>query len=423
MPPLQLALVGGFLVVRYLITPASKDIYYLVSKRLQKPLWRAGPKLSLDTVLADIAHANQLAKKYPQRGCRLRFSLTWRGYPAAMLKVLRYSRRLASLLGSVFVDCELIPVSGHHAPLTYAPPSTPPLSPATSPGEGRPEEHKRISEHPTCDRDAPESGSKTHVDGDRASLLGPGKREVPGVAAAPDVEPAAASARKGKRERRIKGKRAGCCCCCAEAAATSSCGDLVGIGESRDACDSHQGDGEKVGCEDEGEQEDFGFVEMHACRVATLQQFYSLIKPSVEQMAVDAVFKERAAREAHPYDNSYDGSPSGDSFDISAAPLQPSSSGLASTECCICMDHNVQVVTECAHAFCEECHSRWCETSQVCPLCRSEMPKRSESGALDAYVLAECMLLENDEDDMDLSLRDAGERLMQFLTSLPIAAR
>eukprot|EP00241_Pyramimonas_parkeae_P017915 CAMPEP_0114319690 /NCGR_PEP_ID=MMETSP0059-20121206/25401_1 /TAXON_ID=36894 /ORGANISM="Pyramimonas parkeae, Strain CCMP726" /LENGTH=361 /DNA_ID=CAMNT_0001446765 /DNA_START=606 /DNA_END=1691 /DNA_ORIENTATION=+ len=272
-------------------------------------------------------------------------------------------------------------------------------------------------------RPGTESGSKTYVDGDRASLLGPGKREVPGVAAAPDVEPAAASARKGKRERRIKGKRAGCCCCCAEAAATSSCGDLVGIGESRDACDSHQGDGEKVGCEDEGEQEDFGFVEMHACRVATLQQFYSLIKPSVEQMAVDAVFKERAAREAHPYDNSYDGSPSGDSFDISAAPLQPSSSGLASTECCICMDHNVQVVTECAHAFCEECHSRWCETSQVCPLCRSEMPKRSESGALDAYVLAECMLLENDEDDMDLSLRDAGERLMQFLTSLPIAAR
>mmetsp|Transcript_3515 Transcript_3515/g.5962 ORF Transcript_3515/g.5962 Transcript_3515/m.5962 type:complete len:95 (+) Transcript_3515:232-516(+) len=88
MPVFQIVILGGWLMVRYVIAPGAQEVYKLVQQQLSAgPIWRAGPKLSLSTVLADIAHTNFLANEYARNGCRLRFSLTWRGHPTAVLKV------------------------------------------------------------------------------------------------------------------------------------------------------------------------------------------------------------------------------------------------------------------------------------------------------------------------------------------------
>jgi len=49
MAPFQLAFVGGILVLRYVVTPAAKDCYMLCARRMQRPLWKAGPKVRCRT--------------------------------------------------------------------------------------------------------------------------------------------------------------------------------------------------------------------------------------------------------------------------------------------------------------------------------------------------------------------------------------
>ena len=109
------------------------------------------------------------------------------------------------------------------------------------------------------------------------------------------------------------------------------------------------------------------------CRRATLAEFYTLTRPAMHRIGVDATpAAARAARAAR-------------------APRPPAIASDADTRmdddadddsvCAICMDGTLEVVTRCGHAYCEECYLRWLAVSRECPLCRQRL------GRYDAYAL------------------------------------
>jgi hypothetical protein len=62
------------------------------------------------------------------------------------------------------------------------------------------------------------------------------------------------------------------------------------------------------------------------------------------------------------------------------------------------MDGEVEIVTKCAHAFCEACHLRWLSMSRECPLCRETLG-REVSGTNDgSYSLVEWTYAGDDDD-------------------------
>jgi hypothetical protein len=76
--------------------------------------------------------------------------------------------------------------------------------------------------------------------------------------------------------------------------------------------------------------------------------------------------------------------------------------------CSICMDEDVEIVTACAHAFCEACHLRWLSMSRECPLCRETLG-REFSGANDgSYSLVEWTYAGGDDGDDDDDDDDAS---------------
>lgn len=159
------------------------------------------------------------------------------------------------------------------------------------------------------------------------------------------------------------------------------------------------------------------------CRRATLAEFYTLIRPALHRIGVDATpAAARAAREAR----------------AARAPRPPSIASDADTRtdaaaaadddsvCAICMDGTLEVVTRCGHAYCEECYLRWLAVSRSreCPLCRQRL------GRYDAYALVGEEELEERGDgdlpgDEDVSAGDAGhgaEWLVGRLAALPPVA-
>jgi hypothetical protein len=160
------------------------------------------------------------------------------------------------------------------------------------------------------------------------------------------------------------------------------------------------------------------------CRRATLAEFYTLIRPALHRIAVDATpAAAREAREAR----------------AARAPRPPSIASDADTRtdaaaddsddsvCAICMDGTLEVVTRCGHAYCEECYLRWLAVSRSreCPLCRQRL------GRYDAYALVgEEELEESSREvdgglDEDVSVEDAGhgaEWLVGRLNALPPVA-
>ena len=38
--------------------------------------------------------------------------------------------------------------------------------------------------------------------------------------------------------------------------------------------------------------------------------------------------------------------------------------------CCICMEHQIECVLTCFHAYCRNCIDEWNERDPTCPLCR-----------------------------------------------------
>lgn len=160
------------------------------------------------------------------------------------------------------------------------------------------------------------------------------------------------------------------------------------------------------------------------CRRATLAEFYTLIRPALHRIGVDATpAAAREAREAR----------------VARAPRPPSIASDADTRtdaaaddsddsvCAICMDGTLEVVTRCGHAYCEECYLRWLAVSRSreCPLCRQRL------GRYDAYALVgEEELEESSREvdgglDEDVSVEDAGhgaEWLVGRLNALPPVA-
>ena len=129
-----------------------------------------------------------------------------------------------------------------------------------------------------------------------------------------------------------------------------------------DGATARSSDGDEGNGEDDS---DDGFEMVHVVRRATFDQFYSHLKPLIQQLAVDVDAARRAS------------DPGTSSSSVEELP-----------ECSICMDNKLQVVVDCGHAFCEECHARWLRVSMTCPVCRRPLPRETpdESDASFALV-------------------------------------
>ena len=117
------------------------------------------------------------------------------------------------------------------------------------------------------------------------------------------------------------------------------------------------------------------------CRRASLSFFYTLLRPAMRRIAVDAA----ATAAPSPYPQTQT---------LRTAFRRDAGDDDDDGVCTICMDGTVDTVTKCGHAYCEECYLRWLAVSLECPLCRSRL------GRHDAYALI---------DEAELSGDDTGQ--------------
>jgi hypothetical protein len=108
------------------------------------------------------------------------------------------------------------------------------------------------------------------------------------------------------------------------------------------------------------DDDDDSFEHVGVCRRMTLAQLYTMLRPSLHQIAVEQIHAAFTAAAGDGAPRSPPTSPPG---------LIDDDDGL----CSICMDSALQVVTRCTHAFCEECYLRWLALSRECPLCRERL--------------------------------------------------
>jgi hypothetical protein len=109
------AFVGAFAVLSYLqehpeVRTRARDEAQHAVNRLRPSSWLyRGPALEMDTILRDIAAANDALRHVPCRGGRFVVSVTHTGRPHAFLTALRVGPGVARLLGDVSVDVEWRP--------------------------------------------------------------------------------------------------------------------------------------------------------------------------------------------------------------------------------------------------------------------------------------------------------------------------
>lgn len=147
---------------------------------------------------------------------------------------------------------------------------------------------------------------------------------------------------------------------------------------------------------DEGDEADEAFVDAVPVRRATLQQFYSFLRPCLMQILADDAAAARASARSQS---------------AAAAVDEPDDS-----TCAICLDAAVDTVSPCAHAYCLDCYTRWRQTCRGCALCRAPLP--AERGGTGAWVLAEA---EEGEDAPPAAQPATAERLAAWVTALPLA--
>lgn len=161
------------------------------------------------------------------------------------------------------------------------------------------------------------------------------------------------------------------------------------------------------------------------CRRATLAEFYTLIRPALHRIGVDAT--PAAAREAREARAARAPRPPSIASDADTRTDAAADDSDDSSVCAICMDGTLEVVTRCGHAYCEECYLRWLAVSRSreCPLCRQRL------GRYDAYALVGEEELEESSREGDggldagVSVEDAGhgaEWLVGRLNALPPVA-
>lgn len=184
----------------------------------------------------------------------------------------------------------------------------------------------------------------------------------------------------------------------------------------------------------EEEDEDAEYELVHVVRRASLEGFYSALAPMIQQLAVDADAERRAANRATSSSataasSNADGNDDDEEDD--------------SEECSICMDNKLEVVVNCGHAFCEECHARWCRVSMTCPICRQILPRelddesdasfalvdfddvrdatrmRDRSRPDDSNAVADFQQLEEESDEASSDLARRARRIAERIAALP----
>ncbi len=132
---------------------------------------------------------------------------------------------------------------------------------------------------------------------------------------------------------------------------------------------------------DDDADDDDGFEHVAACRRMTLAEFYTMLRPALSQIAVDRVPAEAlsASQELPP---------------SAAPPARDTATHHAFADdddddqcCAICMDAPHEVVTRCAHAYCEECYLRWLSISRECPLCRDPLGVDMRGSNVGSYAM------------------------------------
>ena len=144
-----------------------------------------------------------------------------------------------------------------------------------------------------------------------------------------------------------------------------------------------------------GDDEDGEFADAVPVRRATLQQFYSFLRPALLQLRADEAAAKASASAA-----------------AAAAAGEPDDA-----TCAICLDSVVDTVSPCAHAYCADCYMRWRATARGCALCRAPLP--SERGGTGAWVLAEA---EQGDGAPPAAQPATAERLLAWLQALPLAS-
>jgi hypothetical protein len=137
---------------------------------------------------------------------------------------------------------------------------------------------------------------------------------------------------------------------------------------------------EDVDTDEDVEDEDAEYELVHVVRRASLEGFYSALAPMIQQLAVDADSERRAANRA----TSSSATATSSNADGNDAEEEDDSE-----ECSICMDNKLEVVVNCGHAFCEECHARWCRVSMTCPICRQILPRELDDESDASFALVD----------------------------------
>jgi hypothetical protein len=158
--------------------------------------------------------------------------------------------------------------------------------------------------------------------------------------------------------------------------------------------DGAEGGGDAAAEEEEEEGE---FADAVPVRRATLQQFYSFLRPALLQLRADEAAAQASA--------------------ASAAAGAGGADEMDDATCAICLDAAVDTVSPCAHAYCTDCYLRWRATARGCALCRAPLP--SERGGTGAWVLAEA---EEGEGAPPAAQPATAERLVAWLQALPLAS-
>ena len=152
-------------------------------------------------------------------------------------------------------------------------------------------------------------------------------------------------------------------------------------GEGEIVADEGDGDGDGGETSDED-----GFEIVHVIRRAMFEEFYGTLKPIIQQLAIDLDAERRAANRAATASSSDGVDGAGEGEDA---------------ECSICMDNKLQVVVNCGHAFCDECHARWLRVSMTCPICREVLPRELDDESDASFALV-------DFDDVRDAVADAA---------------
>lgn len=333
--------------------------------------WPRGPQLDLPTALKDVAEVNKLLADVnlmpctPRRGWRYKCSLVYKSGVAgqrAFFRALRVGPRLAGLVGTVVVDVEEILVVK--------------------------KKKKRAGDTAVADDD--EGDDRRETGGTAAA--DPGGRRVD------DDDEAGQAAEVEKEEEEGEGYMREQSEDAEEGLRTER-----GSRPPEAAAGSNENDDDEED-NDEDEEDDDAFEHVAVCRRMTLAQFYTMLRPSLHQIAVDFQGAGGGIGGGPPPLPSEGGIGPSASTSSRRGPggLIDEDDGL----CSICMDGALEVVTRCTHAFCEECYLRWLALSRECPLCRERLGLELTGSNDGSYALVSWGQSPSSTGDGDGDVRD-----------------